>query len=338
MLRRLEVLKKRAALGMETLMVRFGLALVPLLFAFEAQALTFKSGGSVTGAQPAPNSAETEAAIAACQSDNTLSSTADPMQVMSFNIRYDNPGDGKNNWKYRAPKVAAMFTTHDVALGGLQEALHHQLDWLKQALPDYEFIGVGRDDGKTEGEYAPIFFRKADFELIKTETIWLSKTPNKPGSKGWDAALPRITTFATLRHKASSIKILLGSAHYDHRGSRARVNSGKVIHDYISEQLERDNPPLIILTGDFNDRPNSATTRSIENKNCLFDARRLATDIEGPNSTWNGFRSVAAYERLDYVFLNPSVPVIKHVIDDRRIEKRYPSDHLPVIVSIGTPR
>lgn len=319
-------------------MLRFGLAILPLFFAVEAHALTFKSGGSVNGGEPALNSAEIEAAIAACQSASPLLTSQEPMQVMSFNIRYDNSGDGKNNWKFRAPKVASMFQIHDVALGGLQEALHHQLDWLQEALPDYEFVGVGRDDGKTEGEYAPVFFRKAEFELLNSDTIWLSKTPNKPGSKGWDAALPRITTFATLRHKASDTKILLASAHYDHRGSRARVNSGKVIHDYITETLASEDLPLVILTGDFNDRPNSATTRAIENKNCLFDARRIATDVTGPNSTWNGFRTVAAYERLDYVFLNPSVPVMKHVIDDRRIENRYPSDHLPVIVSIGTPK
>ena len=318
-------------------MLRFSLAILPLVFAFEAHALTFKSGGSVNGGEAAPNSEEIAAAIATCQSESTVSSSSELMQVMSYNIRYDNPGDGKNNWKYRASKVAGMFETHDVALGGLQEVLHSQLGWLQDALPDYEFIGVGRDDGKTEGEYAPIFFRKADFELLNTDTIWLSKTPNEPGSKGWDAALPRITTFATLRHKASDTKILLGSAHYDHRGSRARVNSGAVIHDYITEVLASEDLPMVILTGDFNDTPNSATTRAIETKNCLFDARRLAADVTGPNSTWNGFRSVAAYERLDYVFLNPAVPVMKHVIDDRRIEKRYPSDHLPVIVSISTP-
>ena len=257
---------------------------------------------------------------------------------MSFNIRYDNSGDGANAWPNRTDKVARIFEKYDVALGGLQEVLHHQMEWLQGNMTDYEFVGVGRDDGKTQGEYAPIFFRKSEFELLKTDTVWLSQTPNEVGSRGWDAALPRITTFATLRHKASNRKILLGSAHYDHRGKGARKNSGAVIHDYITAQLATDDIPMIILAGDFNDLPNSATTRAIENKNCLFDARRMAKDVAGPNSTWNGFRSVAAYERLDYIFTNPASPILSHVIDDSRIDGRFPSDHLPVIISLGAPQ
>ena len=316
--------------------MRSVLFILALFASSQASALTFKSGQSISGDDGA--SKISEEVIAACASDYYSQTADDTIQAMSFNIRYDNPGDGKNNWQYRIPKVTAMFEKHDVDLGGLQEVLHHQLGALQSALPAYEFIGVGRDDGKTKGEYAPIFFRKSEFELLKTDTVWLSQTPNEVGSRGWDAALPRITTFATLRHKASNRKILLGSAHYDHRGKGARKNSGAVIHDYITAQLATDDIPMIILAGDFNDLPNSATTRAIENKNCLFDARRLAKDVAGPNSTWNGFRSVAAYERLDYIFTNPASPILSHVIDDSRIDGRFPSDHLPVIISLGAPQ
>ena len=319
-------------------MWRFLLVIFPLIVSFHAQALTFKSGGGISGEDASQNAPITEEAIAACQTEYFKESASDTMQVMSFNVRYDNPGDGKNNWKFRAPKVASMFAKHDVDLGGLQEVLHNQFEWLQKSLPDYEFIGVGRDDGKTEGEYAPIFFRKSEFELIKSDTVWLSETPEEPGSKGWDAALPRIITFALLRHKASDTELLLGSAHYDHRGTTAKRKSGEVIHNYINQQLAQMKLPLLVLTGDFNDTPRTATTRAIENKNCLFDARRLAKDSAGPNSTWNGFRSVAGHQRIDYVFVNPVVPVETHIIDDSRIENRFPSDHLPVIVSLGVPQ
>lgn len=308
---------------------------VSLCISFEASALTFKSGQSIDGGDGVKI---TDEVIDACASARYGQETSETLQAMSFNIRYDNPGDGKNNWQYRIPKVTSIFGKHDIDLGGLQEVLHHQLTTLQEELPAYEFIGVGRDDGKTEGEYAPIFYRKDSFTLIKSETIWLSETPNKIGSRGWDAALPRITTFATLRHKPSNKKILLGSAHYDHRGKGARRNSGAVIHDYISAQLAQDDIEMIILTGDFNDIPNSSTTKAIENKNCLFDARRMAQEIVGPNSTWYGFRSVRPYERLDYIFTNPVTSILSHVIDDSRIDGRFPSDHLPVIISVGAPQ
>ena len=315
--------------------MRYLLLALPVCFALEASALTFKSGQSLSGNDESTKI--TQEVIAACASEAYDQPVTDSMQAMSFNIRYDNSGDGKNAWPHRIAKVTSLFDKHDVDLGGLQEVLHHQFTKLQEELPQYEFVGVGRDDGKTEGEYAPIFFRKSDFELLNTDTVWLSEQPDVVGSRGWDAALPRIATFATLRHNASGKRILLGSAHYDHRGKMARIQSGAVIHDYITAQLAAADIPVVILAGDFNDIPNSGTTKAIENKNCLFDARRMAQEKTGPNSTWNGFRSVMAYERLDYIFTNPSAPILSHVIDDSRIDGRFPSDHLPVIIQIGAP-
>ena len=306
------------------------------VFAFQAHALSFKSGQSISGAsQKAAISSEE---IEACASDDLTADMNNELSVMSFNIRYDNSGDGGNAWPKRTAKVASIFSKHDVALGGLQEVLHNQMAWLQANLTDYEFIGVGRDDGRMAGEYAPIFYKKADFEMISFDTIWLSETPEVAGSKGWDAALPRIATMALLRHKASNTQLLLGSAHYDHRGTTAKVNSGQVIHDYISKTLESHDVPLILLTGDFNDTPNTATTGAIERTNCLFDTRRMTDQREGPNSTWNGFRSVAAFERIDYIFMNPALPVVRQVIDADRIDGGFPSDHMPVITTIKAPQ
>lgn len=256
------------------------------------------------------------------------------INVMSFNIRYDNLRDGLDNWKFRAKHVAEMFKKHDVAAGGLQEVQHHQLVWLKQALPDYDFVGVGRDDGKKKGEYAPVFFRKADFELLKTQTVWLSETPQKVGSKGWDAALPRIATFAVLKHKSAGITMLLGNAHYDHVGALARKNSGAVIHEYISDIRSEMKLPLLVVTGDFNCLPQSVPFKAIESGNVLFDTHSLTENRVGPNSTWNGFRAVQPDRRIDYVFVNKGITVLQHLTDAAKVNGRYPSDHLPVIVKI----
>ena len=317
-------------------MVRSFLCFFICVFAFQAHALSFKSGQSISGATQ--NATISQEEIDACASDKLTADGANELSIMSFNIRYDNSGDGANAWPNRTGKVAQIFEKYDVALGGLQEVLHHQMEWLQNNLTDYEFVGVGRDDGKTEGEYAPIFYKKSDFEMISYDTIWLSETPDVAGSKGWDAALPRIATMARLRHKASDTQILLGSAHYDHRGAQAKLNSGKVIHEYISQALASHDIPLILLTGDFNDKPNTATTGAIERTNCLFDSRRLTQTREGPNSTWNGFRSVAAFERIDYIFMNPALPVVRQVIDADRIDGGFPSDHMPVITTIKAPQ
>ena len=306
------------------------------LLSFQASALTFKSGQSVSGGTQKATISQDE--IDACASRDLTPDAAKTLSVMSFNIRYDNAGDGANAWPNRTDKVASIFTKYDVSLGGLQEVLHHQTEWLQANMTDYEFVGVGRDDGKTKGEYAPIFYKKSEFEMLNYDTIWLSETPDVPGSKGWDAALPRIATMALLRHKSSGTSLLLGSAHYDHKGTQAKRNSGLVIHDYITKALASHDIPLILLTGDFNDTPNTSTTGAIERTNCLFDSRRLTDVREGPNSTWNGFRSVAAFERIDYIFMNPALPVVSQVIDAERIDGGFPSDHMPVITTIKAPQ
>ena len=309
-----------------------------ILLSCQASALTFKSGQSLSGAEQSGPAIITKEQIASCQKENGISTSSDSWQAMSFNIRYDNSGDGGNAWPKRTHKVAQIFSDHNVDLGGLQEVLDNQFTWLQQNLTDYEFVGVGRDDGKTKGEYAPIFFRKSKFDMLSFDTVWLSETPDVPGSKGWDAALPRIVTFATLRDKASDKIVLLGSAHYDHRGTQAKLNSGKVIQEYVSKKIASLNNPIVILAGDFNDTSNTGTTRAIENENCLLDSYRVTKDKSGPNSTWNGFRSVAAFERIDYVFTNQTLPILAHVIDDRRIDGGFPSDHLPVIVKLAAPK
>ena len=317
-------------------MMRYLVCFCVLIFASHAQALTFKSGQSISGATQ--NATISQEEIDACANGDLTPDMEKDLSVMSFNIRYDNSGDGANAWPNRTDKVARIFEKYDVALGGLQEVLHHQMEWLQGNMTDYEFVGVGRDDGKTEGEYAPIFYKKSDFEMLGYDTIWLSETPDVAGSKGWDAALPRIATMARLRHKASDTQILLGSAHYDHRGTQAKRNSGKVIHDYITKALASHDIPLILLTGDFNDTPNTSTTGAIERINCLFDSRRLTDERIGPNSTWNGFRSVEAFQRIDYIFMNPALPVVRQVIDAERIDGGYPSDHMPVITVIKSPQ
>ena len=115
---------------------------------------------------------------------------------MSYNIRYDNPGDGVNAWPNRIEKVTALIRKHNPDLIGVQEALHHQLQDLVRLLPDYSYVGVGRDDGKEKGEYTAILFRNSRFGLLHDSTRWLSETPEVPGSKSWDAAITRIVTKA----------------------------------------------------------------------------------------------------------------------------------------------
>lgn len=138
---------------------------------------------------------------------NALSQTT----VLSFNIRYDNPGDGENQWSFRKDKVADLIQFHEATIVGMQEALKSQIDDLQDLLPGFSWIGVGRDDGKEAGEFSPVFYKKDQLTLLKKGTFWLSETCDIAGSRGWDAACNRVVTWVFLKIKQMAINSIFST-------------------------------------------------------------------------------------------------------------------------------
>jgi endonuclease/exonuclease/phosphatase family metal-dependent hydrolase len=261
--------------------------------------------------------------------------TGAELRVMTFNIRNDNPRDGLDNWKFRDHLVASMFSKHKVDVAGLQEVTHRQLLRLHELLPGYAAVGVGRDDGKTKGEYAPIFYRRDRFELLGNKTVWLSEKPEQVGSKSWDAALPRIATFVWLRDKTNQQVHLLVNTHYDHRGSIARKASSAVIVQWLERVREKVKPATVTVMGDFNCLEHSAPFEELVSKSSLVDSRSRLESYSGPDSTWGGFKKVVPGKRIDFVFVDKAMKVQSHVTDPTQVNGRFPSDHLPVIIGIS---
>ena len=250
--------------------------------------------------------------------------------VMTFNIRYDNPDDGESAWPHRIPWVADEMSKADLI--GVQEALSHQVQQLAEVLDGYEWVGVGRDDGEEQGEFAPIFYKTSVFEPLEVKTIWLSEFPDQPGSVGWDAALPRIATSLTLRIRESGAMIHIMNTHFDHRGIDARLQSAKLIIDHLQKM---DQP--VILLGDFNATPDSDVYSVLIEQN-LRDARTITQKPpQGPIGTFSGFLQQDQLDqtpRIDYVFVSDHFVVQSYdaVISIRN--GRYVSDHLPIIVDV----
>ena len=266
-----------------------------------------------------------------------ISLVASELNVMTFNVRYDNRGDGLDNWRFRAGNVASMFATHDVAVAGLQEVLHRQLTELKKRLPQYESVGVGREDGKQKGEYAPIFYRKDRLALERHDTIWLSKTPGRPGSKSWDSSLPRIATLAWFKEKEGDQRWLIVNTHFDHRGAEARRESAALIARHVKRVSHLDQLPVVVM-GDLNCLPNSEPYKNFQRgefKDALLQSK---TKHQGPMSSWNGFgKAVVPGRRIDFIFVGPHLKVLSHKIDASQFKGRFPSDHCPVIARLSQP-
>ena len=262
----------------------------------------------------------------------TISVAADeatePIKVATYNIRYANTGDGKDIWPNRKDSVVAFAKTNDII--GMQEVTEPQFRDLREALTDFDSYGVGRDDGKSGGEHAPVFYRNDRFEALEKGTFWLSDAPLQIGKKGWDAALPRTCTWMVFRDKRSGKKLFFANTHFDHRGSLARTESAKLIAERLGEQSESF--PVVVL-GDFNCLPNSEPYKALAT--VFKDAREASrTEPTGPTSTWNGFHEIAPDRIIDHVFVR-SVDVARlATLNPKTDEGRFASDHLPVQIGI----
>ncbi len=252
---------------------------------------------------------------------------------MSYNIRYDNPGDGKRAWNYRKEEVASLIRFYSPDLIGLQEVLHGQLLYLEEQLSDYRRIGVGRDDGKQAGEYSPIFYRKDQLELLDHGTFWLSETPDQP-SVGWDASMERIATWGQFRRTEPGDTVFFLNTHFDHRGEQARQSSARLVRQWLSDHAD-DHP--VVVTGDINSNPASVPYEILTEEDQLRDACTVSKyPSVGPSRSFSGFAVTDSLpgDRIDYVFVSPAIEVSNHAIISSFRNGYYPSDHLPVVAGV----
>lgn len=258
------------------------------------------------------------------------------LNVMSFNIRYNNPDDGINIWDNRKDMVADVFKEYKIDIAGLQEVTKVQLDDLTVRLGDYAHIGVGRNDGIAEGEYCPIFFDKSELTLLDQGTQWLSETPEIIGSKGWDAALPRIFTWGKFENNANGEVFYYINTHFDHRGELARLNSSKLLMSKVVEIT--DGKFATVITGDFNYTKESEGYKimtSTENELTFSDTKEITqTPFTGRPHSSNGFREREVSRIIDYVFVKEGVKVMTYDILAIQKDSVYVSDHYPVISTI----
>lgn len=258
------------------------------------------------------------------------------MNVMSYNIRMDNPGDGENQWKFRKDLAANVIKFYAVDLFGAQEVLHHQLTDLLDRLPEYSYVGVGREDGKTKGEYSPIFYRKDRFTVVKNGDFWLAEDMNAVGEKGWDAACERVASWAIFRDKETGKEFFFLNTHLDHMGKVARHEGAALV---LTEATKLSGNLPVIVTGDFNAIPSDDPIQVLTNPGDprhLTHTRTLAGLRYGPEWTFHDFGRIPLNERdwIDYIFVKGNIKVLSHGVLTETLNQLYPSDHCPIISTL----
>lgn len=266
--------------------------------------------------------------------------------VGQYNIRYDEPNDAKkgNGWETRAQHIRDIIYYEWWDLVGLQEVLDSQLETLKAGLSEYDFIGVAREDGKKAGEYAPILYKKNRMRCLKSGTFWLSETPDKVGSIGWDASAPRICTWAQFEDKQTKWKFWMFNLHMDHIGKQARSESAKLVIKKIKEMCGEE---PYILTGDFNVDQHNEVYGILTAPGAFIDALSKTNRRFVTNGTTSGFDANRYSDsRIDHIFISDRFYVYKYGIlthaywsDHGHHHKHIhmPSDHYAVAATLELP-
>lgn len=251
-----------------------------------------------------------------------------PMQVMTYNIRYDNPRDGPDAWPNRRADLIAWLATEQPDILALQEALRHQLDDLGAGLPQYAEIGVGRDDGQTRGEYAAILYRRDRFTLLESGTFWFSDTPQAPGSRSWGNNVTRICTWARLRDGPGGAAFWIFNVHLDHESQPSRERSVAALLAEIARRVPAGD--RVIVTGDFNAGPGNPAVRAMA-QGGFADSHLSRDSLEG---TFNGFRGDTTGAKIDFVFSRGMATQQSRIVRPRTAAGRDLSDHFPVIARL----
>ena len=251
------------------------------------------------------------------------------LKVMSYNIRLGTAKDGTNSWEYRYPATALMLKDQMPDVFGVQEAFDFQVKFIEENFKDYDCVGVGRDNGKSEGEHMSIFWNKKNVKMLKWGTFWLSETPEKP-SKGWDAKCKRTATWALMKDKKTGKHFYYVNTHLDHRGSEARRQGLNLIVSRIDEINQKGYP--MVLTGDFNMKPDDAALTGLEQR--MQSARKIAPKTDN-HATLNLWGKGKADMVIDYIYVSGfSACPEYHTITEKYGTWKYISDHYPIYAKL----
>ena len=252
-----------------------------------------------------------------------------PLHVMSFNVRYGTADDGLDRWEVRRPRTLAVLKRHRPDLLGVQEALDFQVEELAKA-EGYTAVGIGRDDARAKGEFSAILYDPKRLRLLRSDTFWLSPTPETIASVGWGNRITRICTWAYFRDLKTGREFYHFNTHLDHESQPAREKGVALILQRIAARAPVD---PVVVTGDFNvgeTNPVGAQMRAAG----FRDAFRIAHPDAKEAVSFNGWKPEPKGDKIDYVYVQQDAKVIDAAILRDKVEGRWPSDHMPVVATV----
>ncbi len=257
------------------------------------------------------------------------------INVMTFNLRYLNDSDASpHTWEERRSTVRQVIRKEQADIIGTQEAVYQQVKDVANDLPNYKWIGQGREGGN-EGEFMSIFYNENRFTPLEYDHFWLSDTPDVVGSISWGNTIPRMVTWVKFLDTKSNEEFYFVNTHFDHMSEKAREKSAELISERVKE-FDQDLP--ILLTGDFNAGPDSVPHDILLNEGGFVDTFTAAgKTINKELGTFNGYDDPTgggADNRIDWILSKGNVTIDTSEIVNYRKNGQYPSDHFPVLSEV----
>lgn len=253
-------------------------------------------------------------------------------KIMTFNLRLNVQSDGENAWPHRVKVAAEVIKLHDADFIGIQEGLHAMLMDLESLLPDYAWIGEGREGGN-KGEYSAILYKKSRWSVGDAGHFSLSETPEKLGVRSWNTAYPRMCTWAAFKSNTGE-ELALFNTHLDHISNEAQMKGMELITQRMKRFREKTSLP-VVLTGDFNVHPEHAVVTWLEQKGYRNAYSVLPNGSSVVGQTFHNFHGGELGKPIDYIFASPELHFQSVLVERRQYEGRYPSDHYPVIAELS---
>ncbi|MGV3615700.1 MAG: endonuclease/exonuclease/phosphatase family protein [Fimbriimonas sp.] len=254
---------------------------------------------------------------------------AEPLKVMSFNIRYGTANDGDDRWELRRPKTLTTIQKQAPDVLGLQEALAFQVEEIRKAMPHYAAVGVGREDGKAAGEHSTILYDTRRLVALRSDTFWFSDTPTVPNSMHWGNRITRVCTWAYFRDLKTGRFFWHFNLHIDHESQPSRLKSAELL---VRRIRERGTDDPVVVTGDFNVGESNPVVDTVKGAG-FRDSYRVRYPDAKDVGTFHGFRELGK-DKIDYVFVNDGFEVTDAAIVPDKVDGRWPSDHFPVTATI----
>jgi endonuclease/exonuclease/phosphatase family metal-dependent hydrolase len=248
--------------------------------------------------------------------------------LISSNIRFDNPADGENSWIHRRDLLANTLLKHRPDLIATPEGRYNQLKDFESVLGNYQVIDQHRSWIK-ERMYPSFYLRSGAFEVLRSEDLWLSETPEVAGSLSFGSSFPRLMTWVKIQPKATERNLLIVNTHLDHMNSQTRLEQTKVLVRGIKSRREEGSQ--LVIMGDFNEGP-SGDVRDILNNAFpeLIDSWKLCNlKEETSHHAFNG--ECQNGSRIDWILVDKNLEVEDCFLEKTVFSGRYPSDHFPVI-------